>query len=208
MTALTNTIRKALIIVDVQNDFCEGGSLAVVGGREVGRRITEFLQQHDKDYELIVTSQDWHRGDTTNAGHFAADGEEPNYTETWPHHCVAGTVGARFVDTLDAGYADVHIYKGWDEAAYSAFEGSTDPKLTPPAETVQTLDEILKENDVTEVDVVGIATDYCVLQTALDAHKLGYKVTVIPELTAAVAEETRVSALETMRQNGIALLNL
>src|SRR5689334_18459113 len=107
----TNRTGRALLVVDVQNDFCEGGSLAVAGGLEVGTRISEHLAAHAGDYDLVVASRDWHTPGSTNQGHFAADGEEPDFTTTWPVHCVAGTPGAEYAPTLRTDAVTHHVRK-------------------------------------------------------------------------------------------------
>ena len=150
---------RALVIVDVQNDFCEGGSLEVVGGNAVARAITEYLAGADAArYDHIVASQDFHVGP---GAHFS---EHPDYTATWPAHCVAGTAGAEFNPELDASRVEEIFRKGAYTAAYSGFEGSS--------AAGDTMQDWLTERNVTDVDVVGIATDYCVRATAVDAARL------------------------------------
>ena len=167
---------KALIVVDEQNDFVEGGSLAVKGGVKVAEDTTEYLKNYKKDYDLVVATRDWHEADNDNGGHFS---EEPNYSGTWPSHCVQGTSGAEYAEGFDPNFVDVHIVKGMGKPAYSGFEG-----VKPGART--TLLEVLTEKGVKEVDVVGIATDYCVLATAADAVKAGFATRVLVDLTASV----------------------
>lgn len=177
---------KALIIVDVQNDFVEGGSLAVQGGRQVGADIATFLKDNHADYDLIVTTQDWH---IDPEGHFS---ETPDYVDTWPVHCVAETRGADIIDSVTAVLGDLilnkdvvveQIRKGQYEAAYSGFEGKTGTKSAlPNAELAQLLDYY----DIQEVEITGIATDYCVKATALDAAIEGFRTTVISSLCAGI----------------------
>lgn len=195
--------RRALIVVDVQNDFTEGGALATDGGAAAAEAITRHLEAHGGDYELVVATRDWHDADSDNGGHFAAEGEEPDYRSTWPVHCVAGTEGAAYHPALAADRIDVHILKGQGEPSYSGFEGTEgtaegDPVGVEP----RTLAEVLRDASITEVDVVGIATDYCVKATALDALVTGVDVRVIDGLTSAVADETRANALEELRAAG------
>jgi nicotinamidase/pyrazinamidase len=181
---------KALVVVDVQNDFCEGGSLAVAGGASVAAGISTLLAT--ADYPIVVATRDAHRdpGD-----HFSAT---PDYIDHWPPHCVIGTAGAEFHPNLDTATVDAIFDKGAFQAAYSGFEG-TDSAGIPLADW-------LREHDVDAVDLVGIATDHCVRATALDAARKGFDTSVLLELTAGVAPETVNSALEQMRSAGVTLL--
>lgn len=185
---------KALIIVDVQNDFVEGGSLAVAGGKQVGQDIAKFITDNHADYELIVTTQDWH---IDPKGHFA---ETPDYVDTWPVHCVAETKGADIVTSVTAALGDLilnkgvvveQVRKGQYEAAYSGFEGKTGAKS---ALRNSSLADLLDYYDVTDVEVTGIATDYCVKATALDAAEAGFNTTVISSLCAGI-DTANVEAL-------------
>jgi nicotinamidase/pyrazinamidase len=182
---------RALLVVDVQNDFCEGGSLAVDGGAAVAAAITEHLRARRGDYALVVASRDWHDADGDNGGHFAV---EPDYAATWPAHCVAGTAGADYHPALDPSLIDVHVRKGAGRPAYSAFEGRD--------ESGRSTADILRDARVGALDVVGIATDYCVLQSALGAIEAGLDVTVLPRLCAGVAEATSEQAIETLERAG------
>jgi nicotinamidase/pyrazinamidase len=161
----------ALIVVDVQNDFCEGGSLAVAGGAKVAADIATLLAGRH-GYDHVVATRDHH---IDPGGHFAAD---PDYRDTWPAHCVAGTAGADLHPPLRAEQFEAIFDKGEYAAAYSGFEGTCDG---------EGLDVWLADHEVTRVDVVGIATDYCVKATALDAAAAGLRVRVLLNLTAAVA---------------------
>jgi nicotinamidase/pyrazinamidase len=181
---------NALIVVDVQNDFCEGGSLAVDGGAETAARITELLAR--QDFDVVVATKDSH----IDPGiHFA---DAPDYVDTWPAHCIAGTPGAEFHPALD-GHFDAVFHKGAYAPAYSGFEGRADHEQRDG----ETLNEFLRRHDVTDVTVVGIATDHCVLQTALDANDAGFHTTVDTRYTAGVAPGTTKTALERMRAAGI-----
>ena len=178
------------MIVDVQNDFCEGGSLAVSGGAAVARGVTEYLHRHRADYELIVATRDFH---VDPGAHFAA---EPDFADSWPVHCVAGTEGAELHPDLDRELVDEVFDKGRDTAAYSGFEAhSASGRL---------LGERLKEAGVEELDVAGIATDYCVRATVLDALKEGFRVRLLTGLVAGVATENCEAALAEMRSAGAA----
>jgi nicotinamidase/pyrazinamidase len=189
---------RALLIVDVQNDFCEGGSLAVSGGAAVADAVTEHVRRHRSDYHVVATTQDWH---IEPGDHFAsARGSEPDYRTTWPDHCVAGSAGAELHPNLDVASVepDLAVRKGQHAAAYSGFEGVTADGAP--------LADALRERGVDEVDIVGIATDHCVVATALDAAALGFRTRVLLDLTAAVAEETREAAVEKMEETGIELV--
>ena len=182
----------ALLIVDVQNDFCEGGSLAVSGGTGVARAISGYLAGPARDrYDHVVATQDYH---VDPGGHFS---DEPDFIVTWPAHCVAGTPGADFHPSLDPGAFEAVFRKGAHSAAYSGFEGA-DADGTPLAAW-------LRQRGITAVDVAGIATDQCVRATATDAATAGFATRVLLDLTAGVAAETTQAALEEMRTAGVEL---
>lgn len=185
---------SALLIIDVQNDFTEGGALGVEGGAAVAKKVTEYLAA-GHDYDVVVASRDWHDGDNDNGGHFHP---EPDYVDTWPEHCVAGTEGAEYHPHLDTKFIDVHVRKGQGKPAYSIFEGITDDGETVP--------EALDRLGITDIDVVGIATDYCVLASALDAVEAGRHVRVITDLVAGVAEESSAAALAKLEAAGVELI--
>jgi nicotinamidase/pyrazinamidase len=178
---------RALVIVDVQNDFCEGGSLAVAGGAAVAAAISLYVA--NSDYDHVVATRDAHRDP---GGHFAS---EPDYVDTWPRHCVVGTPGVEFHPALDLQRVESVIDKGAFAAAYSGFEG-TNADGTPLADW-------LHANDVDRVDVVGIATDHCVRATAIDAANAGFSTSVLRDLTAGVAPETVATALTQMSDAGV-----
>ena len=184
--------KKALIVVDVQEDFCEGGALAVEGGAAVAEKINKYLEENHRNYGIVVATKDWH---VTPEGHFAPEGEEPDFVNTWPVHCEAGELGAEFHRKLDASFFDAVVLKGQMEAAYSGFEGKD--------VNGQTLADILRDNKIEEVEIVGIATDYCVKATALDAVKEGFKTKVMLDKTAGVAVESSTAAAEEMEGAGI-----
>jgi nicotinamidase/pyrazinamidase len=167
---------RALIVVDVQRDFCEGGSLAVAGGASVAARISAALAGEDgRPYDLVVATRDWH---VDPGRHFAPPGTEPDYQDSWPRHCVAGTPGAEWHPDLRLPTGVVVVSKGEDRAAYSGFEGQD--------ETGMPLASRLRTAGVTAVDVVGIATSYCVRATALDAAREGFATRVLTDLVADV----------------------
>ncbi len=184
---------KALLVVDVQNDFCEGGSLAVAGGAAIAAKITDYLKS--SSYDLVVGSRDWHDSDNNNSGHFADSGTDPDFTNSWPRHCVAGSEGANYHPNLAADLIETHIFKGQGAHGYSAFEGVTDSS--------ESLTQVLEDSGIKELDVVGIATDHCVLASALDANKLGLKVRVISSLTAGVSPEATERAIDLLVDSGV-----
>lgn len=183
---------RALLIVDVQNDFTEGGALAVVGGARVAEGITAYLEAHPREYDVVLASRDWHDAEGSNGGHFA-DGL-PDYVDTWPRHCVAGTSGAEYHPSLDDDLVDVHVRKGQGVPAYSLFEGTTDDGVSAGT--------VLTDRGVTEVDVVGIATDHCVRASALDAIDHGLHVRVLTDLIAGVAVDPSAAALAEIARRG------
>ncbi|MEV5336271.1 isochorismatase family protein [Streptomyces werraensis] len=188
-------MRRALIVVDVQNDFCEGGSLAVAGGADVAAAVTELIGQAPAGYRHVVATRDHH---VDPGDHFS---DHPDFQRSWPAHCVAGTEGVgfhpNFSPAVTSGAVDAVFDKGAHAAAYSGFEGA-DENGTPLAEW-------LRERGVDEVDVVGIATDHCVRATALDAVREGFRTQVLLDLTAGVSRETTERALEEMRVAGVEL---
>ncbi|HTN78125.1 MAG TPA: isochorismatase family protein [Acidimicrobiales bacterium] len=179
---------RALLIVDVQNDFCEGGSLAVAGGADVARRITAYLNEHADDYAAIVATRDWHEDPGT---HFSAT---PDYRDSWPPHCVPGTVGAQFHPALDVSRVSAVVSKGRHSAAYSGFEGD---------DAGQDLESILAESGVSAVDVCGLATDYCVRATALDAVRRGLDARVLLGLCAGVRAASTPEVVSELRAAGV-----
>jgi nicotinamidase/pyrazinamidase len=178
----------ALIVVDVQNDFCEGGSLAVAGGVAVAERWTLRLSRCDFDF--AVATADHH---IEPLGHFS---DEPDFVDTWPVHCVAGTHGAAFHRSLNTSRLGAVFLKGQHTAAYSGFEGSCDGLL---------LHEWLRARGIDAVEIGGLATDHCVRATALDAVRLGFRCTVRTDLIAGVAPHSTAAALLEMTQAGVLL---
>ena len=200
---------RALIIVDVQNDFCEGGSLPVEGGAGLAGAISEYVDAHHGQFDHVVATQDWH---VDPGAHFS---EDPDFVDSWPKHCVAGTRGADLHPDLDTEYIQAYFRKGQFTAAYSGFEGLLAPDDAVPTgdrkpgampvsgaapgadldvealagEDAIGLDDWLQSHDVEDVVVVGIATDHCVKATALDGVQAGYSVTVLRDLTVGVAED-------------------
>ncbi len=184
---------RALFIIDVQNDFTEGGALGVEGGAAIAAAVSEFLGRHRDDYSLVVASRDWHSPDGDNGGHFALDAE-PDFVETWPVHCVAGTPGAEYHPDLDTSAVDAHIRKGQGVPAYSIYEGTDDDGSKTS--------ELIASHGITDIDIVGIATDYCVRASTLDALEHGQHVRVFTDLVAGVAGETSDAALAELGHAG------
>ncbi|MEV6316653.1 isochorismatase family protein [Streptomyces sp. NPDC051776] len=188
-------MQRALIVVDVQNDFCEGGSLAVAGGADVAAAITDMVAESRADYRHIVATRDFH---IEPGIHFS---KEPDYVDTWPQHCIAGTEGSSFhpnlAPAIASGAIEAVFSKGAYNAAYSGFEG-TDEHGTPLADW-------LRARGVTGIDVVGLATDHCVRATALDAVREGFAVHVLLDLTAGVSDITTERTLEELRAAGVEL---
>jgi nicotinamidase/pyrazinamidase len=196
---------RALIVVDVQNDFCEGGSMGVAGGAEVAFRIGQRLHEWAEtpaterasvgDYAVVVATQDHH---IDPGAHFSDD---PDFVDSWPPHCVAGTDGAAFHPNLDPQPFDAVFTKGEHSAAYSGFEGLTPGRPGTPAAN---LADWLRQHDVDAVDVCGIATDYCVKATALDAAREGFVTRVLLDLTAAVAPDRLDSTYDAFKDAEVA----
>ncbi|GGD16020.1 isochorismatase family protein [Nocardioides daphniae] len=186
---------RALVIVDVQNDFCEGGSLAVTGGARVAADIGALLaarRDHETgspDYTYVVATRDHH---IDPGEHWAA---EPDFATSWPKHCEVGTPGEEFHENLTPRTFDAIFLKGHHSAAYSGFQGQTEGGIP--------LAEWLRTHHVAEVDVCGIATDHCVRATALDAARLGFRTRVLTRLCAGVAPGTTKAALAEMEEAGV-----
>jgi nicotinamidase/pyrazinamidase len=184
-------VARALIIVDVQNDFCEGGSLAVAGGADVAAAISRTVADSGPRWDHVVATKDYH---IDPGAHF---GNPPDFVDSWPPHCVVGTDGPDFHPNLVVDRVEAVFRKGEHAAAYSGFEGHTEDGTT--------LADWLRARDVTDVDVVGIATDHCVRATALDAAGAGFVTTVLLDLTAGVAPATTTTALSQLRDSGVAM---
>lgn len=181
-------VTLAVLVVDVQNDFCEGGSLAVAGGGAVARGVSERLAAGG--YAHAVATRDQH---IAPGAHFSAT---PDYAASWPPHCVAGTPGAEFHPDLDTAHLEAVFDKGEHAAAYSGFEGHS---------AGQPLASWLREHGVDAVEIVGIATDYCVRETALDAARLGFDTTVQLDLTAGIAPDSVARTLDELTAAGVHL---
>ncbi len=192
---MTSSRKRALIVVDVQNDFCEGGSLPVAGGARVASDIAELLHHWTTrdplapDYVHVVATKDHH---VDPGDHWS---REPDFEHSWPVHCKVGTDGEAFHPNLDPQPFDAIFLKGEHAAAYSGFEGRTTEQVG--------LADWLRTHEVTDVDVCGIATDYCVRATALDAVRAGFTTRVLEDLVAGVAEASSEAALAELRAAGV-----
>ena len=187
---------RALIVVDVQPTFCEGGELPVTGGNAVAERIAAYLAAHRGDYDLVVTTQDWH---VDPGKHFS---DQPDFVDTWPSHGLAGTPNAELHPALAGLALDgdvVRVHKGEHAAAYSGFDGHA-ADGTPLA-------EVLTARGIDEVDVVGIAESHCVLETVLDATRLGLRTRLLTDLTVPVTPELGAAARERMAAAGAELVD-
>ncbi|MDX3099763.1 isochorismatase family protein [Nonomuraea angiospora] len=186
---------RALIIVDVQKDFCEGGSVPVKGGADRAAAIAELVRSADGQYAVVVATRDHH---VDPGAHFS---DNPDFRDSFPVHCVVGSEGGEFhpdfAPAVDSGYVDEVFYKGAHSASKSGFEGSTQDGTA--------LSAWLKARDIAELDVVGIATDHCVKATALDGARAGFAVRVLLDYTAGVAADTTRTALDELRRAGVAL---
>lgn len=189
------TTRTGLIVVDVQNDFCEGGSLAVTGGAAAAAAITEFIRANRDKYTVIVGSLDDHLPDSTNSGHIALPPAQPDYIDTWPAHCIQGTPGADPHPNLDTSLIDVWVKKGQGVPAYSAFEGHDTGQ--------HNLNRVLVDRGVEAVEVVGIATDYCVKATARAARSYGFPTLFRLGLTAAVNPDNVPAVVDELTAAGV-----
>lgn len=186
--------RRALIVTDVQNDFCEGGSLAVAGGARVAADIAEVLRlwaaqgAGAADYAHVVATKDHHIDPGT---HWS---RHPDFRDSWPVHCQVGTPGEGFHPNLDPQPFDAIFLKGEREAAYSGFEGRTVDGVA--------LADWLRAHHVSTVDICGIATDYCVRATAMDALSAGFSTRVLADLCAGITPATSAAALDGLRTAG------
>ena len=181
--------RRALLIVDVQPTFCEGGELPVQGGNLCAVRIANHVKKHARDYALIVTSQDWH---IDPGSHFS---EHPDFVDTWPVHGVADTPNTQLHESISGLPIDVSVKKGMYASAYSAFEGVD--------EAGNSLESILRDYDISELDVCGLALSHCVKESALDAQRLGFQTVVYTDLSEPVTRELGQAALEQLSNNQV-----
>ena len=197
---------EALLVIDLQNDFCPDGALAVAGGDTIVQPINAAMDK----FNIVVLTQDWHPNEHKS---FASSHENKSPFDTvemfygeqvlWPNHCIQGSMGARFHPDLNHTRADVIIRKGSNPEvdSYSAFYEND--KVTPTG-----LHGYLKDRDVTKLTLVGLATDYCVAFSALDAAKLGYAVTVRLDMARGIDSDGSLNAaLDNMSKAGVNLVN-
>lgn len=189
---MVQEVRRALLVVDVQPTFCEGGALAVEGGNAVAEAVAVYARAHRDRYDYVATTQDWHIDPGT---HFSTT---PDFVDTWPPHGVAGTSEAELHPALADLAPDVSVKKGAYQAAYSGFEG-VDPTGRPLA-------DLLHAARITDVDVVGIAESHCVRATTLDALAEGLRARVLTDLTVPVTPEQGAAAREAMATAGAELV--
>jgi nicotinamidase/pyrazinamidase len=182
---------RALLVVDVQKDFCEGGSIAVAGGADLAGAISDYLADGAR-YRHVAATRDLH---IDPGSHFS---EHPDYISSWPPHCRRDTVGADFHPDLDVGRLEAIFDKGAYDAGYSGFSGRDEHGTS--------LADWLRDRDVDQLDVVGIATDHCVRWTAEDAAKHGLSTRVLMNLTVGVGEQSTTAALHAMRAAGVEIV--
>lgn len=206
-------MKNALIVVDIQNDFCEDGALAVVGGNRVASEVAQQIRETKGEYDLVVFSADWHNSllhdPTGNCGHFAVQGRDPDYLDSWPVHCVAHTQGSQFhpeiervLMTEELGH--LIVTKGQGVPAYSALDGSV--SHSPQSRfNGATLGSVLKGLDIGHLDVVGLAYDHCVAATAIAAAQLGLDVEVYAQFCAPVSMVTAEQADVLMKAAGVTI---
>jgi nicotinamidase/pyrazinamidase len=186
---------RALIVVDVQNDFCEGGALAVQGGNDVAENVAAYIRSESEQFDVIVATQDWH---IDPGSHWS---DNPDFVDSWPVHCVAGSNGAALHPAIAQIQFDAVFTKGMHAAAYSGFEGV---RAAYPDTTLETF---LDACGVEEIVVVGLALDYCVKATALDAASLGYSVAVAMDMTAEVSELSADAAVAKLQDADVYLFD-
>jgi nicotinamidase/pyrazinamidase len=184
------------IAVDVEVDFCEGGSLAVVGGADVAARGSAYMARSTS--AVKVATKDWH---IDPGAHFAPTPDEPDYVDTWPAHCVAGTLGSEFHEAFDPGPVEAVFYKGLHSAAYSGFEGATEEGQGA------SLEDYLRDRGIRRVKIWGIALSHCVAATALDAVKAGFETVVLLDLSVGVSPATTESAMAAMTAAGVIFMD-
>lgn len=184
---------KALLIVDVQPTFCEGGELPIAGGNACAEKIAAYAETHQDEYDFIITSQDWHIDPGT---HFS---EDPDFVDTWPIHGVAGSDNAELHRALSDTPLDFCVKKGFYAAAYSAFDGET-PDGT-------TLAEVIRTEGIRQIDVVGLALSHCVKESALDAQKIpGVRVKVFTDLSEPVSKELGEAAITQLKNADVEVI--
>ncbi len=180
---------RALLDVDVQPTFCEGGALAVTGGNACAERIATYIPTHYNCYDMVVTTQDWH---IDPGNHFS---NNPDFVDSWPPHGVVGTDEAEIHPAIAKIPVDARVKKGQYAAAYSGFEGTT--------EDGSILETVLRDRGIEAVDIVGLALSHCVKDTALDAQRLGFVTTCLTDLSEPVSPEMGNAAVAVMEDAGV-----
>ncbi|MCL1801028.1 MAG: isochorismatase family protein [Promicromonosporaceae bacterium] len=183
--------RRALLIVDVQPTFCEGGELPVSGGNATATAIGRYVNAHRDRYGLVATTQDFH---VAPGFHFS---HEPDFVDTWPPHGLVGSANAELHPVIEGLHPDIRVRKGQRKPAYSGFEGTDS--------WGRNLNDLLHTEGINELDIVGIAESHCVRATALDAVKNGYQTRVLSDLTVPVSEAQGIAARQEMEAAGVKL---
>ena len=182
---------RALVVVDVQPTFCEGGELAVEGGNKVAQDVAAYVAAHRDRYGLVVTTQDWH---IDPGEHFS---DHPDFVDSWPPHGIAGTPNAELHPALANLEPDASVKKGQYAHGYSGFEGAD--------EDGRSLEQVLREAGVDSVDVVGLVESHCVKRTSLDAVRAGFATRVLTDLTIPVTPEQGETARRELEAAGVEL---
>lgn len=188
---MTASEARALIVVDVQPTFCEGGELAVEGGNKVAEDVAAYVAAHRDRYDVVVTTQDWH---IDPGEHFS---DSPDYVDSWPPHGIAGTPNAELHPALADLDPDVSVKKGQYAHGYSGFEGS--------APDGRSLERVLRDAGIKAVDVVGLVESHCVKHTSLDAVRAGFATRVLTDLTIPVSAHQGEQARAELTAAGVEL---
>lgn len=184
---------SALVIVDVQNDFCEGGALPVSGGNAVAEAIADFVETSGHNYNLILFTADWHTSPPSSNG--APVPDSPDFIDPWPAHCIKNTRGAAFHDAIGRipKYREDIFRKSQEHANYSGLHGINS--------NGDTLAEVLKFSEIKHVDIVGIAGEFCIKYTALDCVAEGFVVSVLPRMVASIGGAATTAAVVQIIEN-------
>ncbi|WP_369369771.1 isochorismatase family protein [Promicromonospora sp. Populi] len=187
----SGSVRRALIVVDVQPTFCEGGELATEGANAIADRVAAYAATHRDRYVTVLTTQDWH---IDPGEHFS---ETPDFVDSWPPHGIAGSPNAELHPALADLNPDARLKKGQYSHGYSGFDGAD--------EHGRTLETVLSDAEVTAVDVVGLVESHCVKHTALDARRAGLAARVLTDLTIPVSPEQGRLAEQELTAAGVDL---
>lgn len=186
-----DNLKRALLIVDVQNDFCEYGPVPSIGGSQIASSITRFIDFNYSAYELILASKDWHQSPTE---HFS---KRPDFISNWPSHCVGSTEGAELHSNLNRKMIDHELIKGEYTAGMSAFEAKTSLN--------EGLIELLERREIDLIDICGLNADSNLYSTAIDALELGFPTTLFIDMCSGYSEESTLHALEDLESRGVNL---